>query len=198
MKTIIKLPALFLLMATFFFACKKDETKVLFEGGTAPVLSVSDSSSMVLTRPDSSKIAVVFSWTNPDYSFNTGVSSQDVNYMLQVDTAGANFTSPLMQEIAIPKDLSKTFTVRDLNAVLSKLNLQEDIPHQVQFKLRASLSNNSVPLYSNIIEIEITPYLDVVVPIPPTGEMYITGNAMPSDWTNAPPESQKCEKDKQY
>ena len=40
----------------------------------------------------------------------------------------------------------------------------------------------------------ITPYLDVAVPIPPTGELYITGSAMPSDWTNAPPASQKFTK----
>src|SRR5207253_1940621 len=37
-------------------------------------------------------------------------------------------------------------------------------------------------------------YLDVVVPVPPTGELYITGDATPSGWTNTPPVSQKATK----
>jgi len=96
--------------------------------------------------------------------------------------------------VSISKDLSKTFTEKDLNTVLTKLNLQENIAHNVEFKLRASLVNNSVPLFSNVIQIEITPYLDVAVPIPPTGVLYVTGDGTASGWTNTPPETQLCDK----
>ena len=46
----------------------------------------------------------------------------------------------------------------------------------------------------NVIPITITPYLDVAVPVPPSGELYITGNAVASDWTNSPPATQKFTK----
>lgn len=175
-------------------SCKKDEHKIYYEGGTAPVLTASSTSAMVLTNANQGNTAISFSWTNPDYRFTTGVSSQDVTYILQVDTAGANFTNPSLQEVAIAKELGVTFTVKELNAILTKLELKEDIPHEVEFRVKSVLVNNSVPLLSNVIRITITPYLDVAVPVPPTGELYITGSAVASDWTNNPPASQKCNK----
>ncbi len=175
-------------------SCKKAENKIYFEGGAAPSLSVSSTSTMLLTYPNRNNFAVKFSWTNPDYKFTTGISSQNVSYLLQVDTTGSNFTNPNRQEISIASDLNITYTVGELNTVLTKLNLQENIPHNVEFRIKAALVNNTVPLYSNVIKIVITPYLDVAVPLPPTGELYITGSAVPSDWTNSPPSSQKCTK----
>src|SRR5947208_9628684 len=106
MKNILRLSALILFISLIAGGCKKDETKVLFEGGTPPVLSA-DQSTLELIKDNATQTAVTFSWTNPDYSFNTGVSSQDVSYVLQVDTAGADFTSSSKQEISISKDLSK-------------------------------------------------------------------------------------------
>lgn len=193
MKTIFRLNTLLFFALLLLNGCKKDETKIYYTGGTAPVLSA-DETNLVLTNDKAAETAVTFSWTNPEYSFNTGVSSEDVTYILQVDTAGADFSSPLMQEVSISKDLSKAFTAKDLNTVLTKLNLQEDIAHTVEFKVKSMLVNNSVPLYSNVITITITPYLDVAVPIPPTGELYITGDGTPSGWTNTPPEMQLCDK----
>lgn len=191
MKTIFRINML-LLFACLLFGCKKDESKVYFQGGTPPVLTVSDSAALVLTRDNAALTAVTFSWTNPDYMFNTGVSSMNVSYLLQIDTAGSDFSSP--QEVSISTDLSKAFTDSTLNVLLTKLNLQEDVAHNVEFRIKASLANNSVPLYSNVIQMRITPYLDVAVPIPPTGVLYITGDGTPSGWTNTPPESQLCDK----
>jgi hypothetical protein len=183
-----------LFLTVTLLSCKKDEHKIFYEGGTSPVLSASSTSALVLIPANKDNQAIKFNWTNPDYQFTTGVSSQDVTYILQVDTTGANFTNPGKQEISIAKDLSITYTVKDLNTVLTKLNLLENIPHNVEFRIKASLVNNTVPLYSNVIKIIITPYLDVAVPIPPTGELYITGSGVPSDWTNNPPGSQKFTK----
>jgi len=193
MKNIFKLLLGFFFITATVLSCKKDEHKIFFEGGSSPVLSASSTSALVLTAANKDNQAIKFSWTNPDYQFTTGVSSQDVTYVLQVDTAGANFTNPNMQQVSIAKDLSVTFTVKELNTVLTKLNLTENISHNVEFRIKASL-NNTVPLYSNVIKIIITPYLDVAVPLPPTGELYITGSAVPSDWTNDPPVSQKFTK----
>ena len=179
-------------LVTGLWSCEKDENKIFFEGGTNPILTASSTDALFLTRADKDKKAIKFSWTNPNYQFTTGVSSQDVNYVLQVDTVGANFTSPFIQEVSISKELSIEFTVQELNAILTKLNMAEDVPHDIEFRLKASLGNNAGALYSNVIAISITPYLDVAVPIPPTGELFITGDGTPSGWTNAPPVTQQA------
>ncbi|MGZ8536995.1 MAG: SusE domain-containing protein, partial [Flavisolibacter sp.] len=113
-----------------------------------------------------------------------GLSSQDVTYILQVDTTGANFSSPAKQEISIANDLSLGFTVKELNAVLAKLNLVENMTHHVEFRLKSSLAGGTVPLYSNVIKMVLTPYLDVAVPIPTNGNLWITGDATGAGWAN--------------
>ncbi len=179
-------------LLVYFWSCKKEENKIYYEGGTPPALTASSTAPLVLTDANKNNFAIKFNWTNPDYKFTTGISSQDVVYTLQIDTTGANFGSPVKQEVVISKDLSVTYTVKDLNTFLTKMNLAENAPHNVEFRLKSSLANNSVPLYSNVIKIVITPYLDVAVPLPPTDKLYITGSGVPSDWTNSPPASQQA------
>lgn len=192
MKNIFKILLGSLIVGLAFSSCKKDENRVFFEGGTAPVLSATSTAAMVLLPANQSSNAIKFNWTNPNYQFNTGISSQDVSYILQVDTTGANFTSPSKQEISISKELSVQFTIKELNTILTKLEMKENIPHNIEFRIKSTLVNSSVPLYSNVVKIIITPYLDVAIPIPTTNELYITGSACPSDWTNNPPAAQKC------
>ena len=190
MKNIIKsLSGALLILA--FASCKKDENKVFLVGGTSPVLSATPTGNIPLAIETKTDNAITFAWNNPNYKFNTGVSSQDVNYTLQFDTLGANFSSPGMQEISVSRDLSYTLTVGQLNTVMGKLMLAFDMMHQMQVRLKSSLGLNSAVLYSNTINFTAKNYLDVVVPLPASGELYITGNATPSDWTNTPPTTQK-------
>lgn len=174
--------------------CDKDDNQVVFLGGTNPVLTASSTSALTLTPGNAGNFAIKFSWTNPNYRFNTGISSQDVTYFLEADTTGSNFTNPDKGVVSLSKDLEATFTVKELNTILSRMNLLENIPHQMEFRIKSTIGGTAVPLYSNVIKMNITPYLDVVVPIPPTGELYATGSAMPSDWTNNPPLAQKLVK----
>ena len=189
----LKFMFLFVLLAAFV-SCKKDENQVYFQGGTAPVLAANKTGPITLAIANANAEAVTFNWTNPEYRFSTGISSHDVQYRLQVDTTGANFTNPNIQEVSIAKNLDYKLTVKELNTMMTKMNLQDNVPHNMEFRLRASLENNSVPLFSNVIKMTVTPYLDVAVPVPPTGELYITGSAVASDWTNSPPASQKFTK----
>jgi len=172
-------------------SCKKQENKIYFEGGRAPSLTASSTLPMVLTDANKNNFAIKFSWTNPDYMFTTGISSQDVVYTLQIDTT-ASFSSSIKQEAVISKDLSVSYTVKELNSFPTKMGLAENIPYNFAFRLKSSLANNTVPLFSNVIRIVITPYLDVAVPLPPTDKLYITGSGVPSDWTNSPPASQQA------
>ncbi len=170
--------AFFLVSA--FSSCEKDENKVFFEGGTAPVLSATSTSPMVLQIANKDNFAIRFDWTNPDYRFTTGISSQDVTYTLQFDTTGSNFTNPKKFEKAIFRDLEASFTVGELNAAILAMELAESIPHNMEIRIKSSLTNGSLPLYSNVLKIVVTPYLDVKYPVP--ANLYITGAATPGNW----------------
>lgn len=191
MKSILKLLIGSLFLGVAFTSCKKEENKIYYEGGTAPVLSASSTATMVLNKDYKDDVAIKFSWTNPNYMFTTGVSSQDVTYTLQVDTAGKNFTSAGIQERAIAKDLSVTLTVKELNAFLSKMELKAGVAYNMEFRVKASLINNTVPLFSNVLKIRITPYLDYAVEPPGTaganyndGELWVVGDAFAGGWNN--------------
>ena len=197
MKNILKLLFGTIFIAAIILSCKKDENQVYFQGGTNPVLTVSSTANLLLDSTKKNTIALTFNWTNPNYQFNTGISSQNVSYILQVDTTGSNFTNPSIQETAIASNLSAAFTVKQINTFLNKLLLVRDVPHNMEFRIKSTI-NGTVPLFSNVEKIVITPYLDVAVPLPPPtppatiGDLYITGDATPSSWTNNPPSTQKC------
>ena len=196
MKKILNYVVGFSLFVFLFVSCKKEENKVTYDGGTNPVLSsTAPTSTLTLAKANESNTWNIFSWTNPAYKFNTGSSSQDVTYTLQIDSVGSNFTNPNIQEVSISKDLSNTITVKQINTVLAKLQLKEDQPHNIEVRVKSSLANNSAILYSNALKFILVPYLDVVVTLPenlPTagsnnGDLFLVGDASPGGWNNPVP-----------
>jgi starch-binding outer membrane protein SusE/F len=175
-----------------YSACKKDETNVSFTGGTAPVLtsSVANSDTIPLIPADSAKQAIAFSWTNPNYAFSDGISSQNVTYSLEFDTAGANFTSPTMQTVTLSSDLATNFTVTQLNSLVANgLQVAFHQPHTIQVRMVSSLapytsgSASVVPLSSNVFNYIVTPYPPPPAVAPPSSDtLYITGNATAEGW----------------
>ena len=186
MKNIFNILFCVVAIVVMLTSCEKDEHKIMLESSTAPVLTPSSTTPIVLLGANKSNVALRFNWTNPGYKFTTGTSSQDVSYTLQVDTTGANFTNPRKQEVSISKDLSKEFTVKELNDFfgVTKMNLRVETPHNIEFRLMASLSGGAAPLFSNVVKIVITPYLDVAVPLPTTESLWLTGDAAASGWAN--------------
>src|ERR1700733_13021626 len=112
----------------FLAACKKDQDKVYYTGGSAPVLTSTATDSIPLPASDTTATAVTFNWTNPGYTFTNGISSLDVNYYLEVDTVGDNFSHPV--QYGISSSLSQTFTVAQFNAILTNtLLLDTGVTH---------------------------------------------------------------------
>jgi len=185
MKNIIKL--LFgSLLVVAFSSCKKDENKIFFEGGAAPVLTASKANTIPLSFATQSDEAIKLNWTNPDYKFTTGISSQSVSYLIEIDTTGANFTNPNRQSIAISQELERTFTQAQFNDyLLNQLVLVPGIPHNIELRVKSTLGNNAVPLPSNVLKYTVTPYAIPPKVEPPTdGTLWITGDAAPSGWDN--------------
>lgn len=181
MKNLLKSLFLFVLFAITLASCKKDENKVVFEGNDSAItLASSMPATVVLNIADKGNVLGSFNWTNPNYRFNTGLSSQDVTYTLQIDTTGANFTNPGIQEKSISKDLSTTLTVGELNSYLLTMGLNFGAPHNIEFRIKSALKGNAVPVYSNVLKVIVTPYLDVKYPVP--ANLFITGSATPVGW----------------
>ncbi|MEO5889217.1 MAG: SusE domain-containing protein [Ferruginibacter sp.] len=188
MKKILKQLFFLSLLAALFASCKKDENKVFYKGGTAPALTSSVTSAILpLSYADRDKDALKLSWTNPNYQFTTGVSSQDVSYQVEIDTTGADFTNPKRQTISVSKELSKSILVAEFNGfLLNQLQLDTSASHNIEIRVKSSLTNSSAILYSNILKYTVTPYaIPPVVAPPSTGTLFIVGSAMAeSGWNN--------------
>lgn len=174
-------------------SCEKEENKIYYEGGTASVLTAS-ATDVSLEPGQESNTALVLNWTNPDYQFTTGISSHDVTYTLEMDTMGANFSSSKKYTSVIAKELSRTYTVGQLNSILGNdMLLQLDPRRNYTLELRVISSiGSAAKLTSNVVSFTTKPFAPPPKVTPPaSGELYITGNAVASDWTNAPPATQK-------
>jgi len=180
MKKIYSILAGALLLVGTLVSCKKEENRITFEGGTNPVLTANSLTPRVLAIANRDVLSLKLNWTNPDYRFTTGVSSQDVNYLLQIDVEGANFGGAKKYEKVIAKDLSASLTTGELNTALLSMDLPENVAHKLEVRVVSSLINGTVPLPSNVLKMTVTPYLDVVYPVP--ANLYITGAATPGNW----------------
>jgi len=177
-----------MLMAAFLlWSCEKDENKIYFNGGTAPVLTASTSAVKLNPPPaDESLEALKLSWTNPAYTFTTGPNSQDVSYTLEMDTLGGNFASATKYVTTISKDLSKSFTVVELNSILGNTMLLKPArQYTIETRISSFLASNAVPLTSNKVSYTVTPYSPPPkVELPAAGNLWALGDAFSSGWSN--------------
>lgn len=193
MKYLLKILILSLAVTTLFTACKKDENQLLFQGGSNPVLTANrvNNSTIPMSFVNKDNEAIKFMWTNPDYKFNTGVSSQDVNYRLEIDTAGSNFTNPNRRLLSVSQELARTLTQGELNDImLNTMGLTALRTYNVDVRVRANLVNNStVPeLVSNSMRFSVTPYaIPPKVDLPSSGDLFIVGSATVGGWSNPVP-----------
>ncbi len=169
--------------------CKKEENRIFFDGGTAPVLTASTTAA-VLAPGLEDQNAITFNWTNPEYRFTTGISSQDVSYTLELDTVGANFGSKNKYVTTISKDLSKAFTVAELNNIMGNtMLLKTGRQYSFETKITSSIgSSAAVPLTSAVFRFTATPFTPPPKVEPPTtGKLYLVGDASPGGWNNPVP-----------
>ncbi len=175
------------LLATLALAgCDKDDALIFVKNGTYPTLAASTAAPVMDPKKETDH-AITFTWTNPDYQFTTGISSQDVQYSLEIDTVGSNFSNPRKGVIVVSRDLSQAFTAYELNVVLSGLNAM-NLPPDKKYNFEARVVSSirgAVPLTSNIIKFSATPFSPPpVVDVPTDGTLWATGNAFYSGWAN--------------
>jgi hypothetical protein len=189
MKKIFHLFLITLVSAITLTSCEKEETKEVFLGGSTPQLKASLNGAIPLSFLTENNVAVTFSWTNPEYNFASGISSQDVSYTLEVDVAGKSFKGATKKTISISKDLSVTYTQKELNIVLSDLQLKLNTPASIDVRVIASIGSAATTLASNPLTFNVTPYAPPPkVPIPAQGNLWVVGDAFLSGWNNPLPD----------
>jgi starch-binding outer membrane protein SusE/F len=194
MKQVLKYMSI--LAITGMVACEKQENKIYLEGGTAPNLT-SSTAAVSLVPGQESRNAITLNWTNPDFKFTTGPSSQNVTYLLEMDTVGANFASKSKFATQITNDLMKAYTVGEFNALLGNTML---LPlgrfYSLEARIIATIKPDNVSnanlfagqLKSNVIRFTATPFAPPPkVPVPDAGTLWIVGNAVGSGWNNPLP-----------
>jgi len=183
MKSFLKFSAFSFLVVLFFGRCEKQESKIYFTGGTPPVLTATEGAEF--NYANAAETALTITWTNPDYNFTTGLNSHDVNYNIEIDTAGSNFTNPAKKVITVSKDLSRSFLVSELNDImLNQLSLQPDATHTLEIRVISSLtSGTETQLISNTVQFIANAYsIPPKVTPPASGTLYITGSATQANW----------------
>ncbi|MEN9350500.1 MAG: hypothetical protein RL372_1478 [Bacteroidota bacterium] len=185
MKKIIQSLVYVSLAIVFFAACEKDEAKDTYINGTAPVLSATSKDSIALNFLTEDNLGVTFNWTNPNYKFASGGSSQNVNYTLEIDTSGANFKGAKKKSISISKDLSVAYTQKAFNIAISDLNVKPGKVARIEVRIIATLGAAPTELISNVLAFKVLPYAPPPkVPVPTAGTLWVTGNAFASGWSN--------------
>lgn len=176
------------LTAAVFVSCKKDENRITFDGGKAPVLTATKTA-ITLSLLTKGNEAVKFSWTNPEYQFTTGISSMDVSYRLEIDTVGANFTNPKRYSTKINNDLSFSITEEAFNDILqNQMGLDSSMRHDIEVRVVAYIANvnytSATDKVSNVIKyLQVKPYfIPPKVTPPASNKLFITGSATPANW----------------
>jgi hypothetical protein len=170
-------------------ACTKDEYRIYYENGTAPTLTATRANTIPMSFATSNEEAIRLDWTNPNYRFTTGSSSQNVTYQIQIDTVGGNFASRNRATISVTNELSRTFTQMALNDVLlNSMELRAGRQYNLEMRVVASLgSSSAIPLTSNVLRFATTPFVIPPKVEPYSTEVYVVGSATPGGWANPVP-----------
>lgn len=145
-------------------ACEKDQDMVTLSASESITMSAS-ATELLLAKDNADQEAVVFSWTplevtwsNPDLA-RTGI----ITYTLQLDTVGGEFANPAEVEIEVENESELSYSVAELNSLLvSKFKIAPDVSHTIYARVLAAISSNIDPVYSNVVELSVTPYTDAV------------------------------------
>ena len=180
MKNIFKLLFAAILL-TAFGACKKIADLPHYGNGAAPTLAAS-TTTIAPTAADSSKTVLTLSWSNPKYA----TDSSHQKFIVEMDSAGRNFTHEVSFEVDGPLNVS--FTGNQLNNVLAGFGFAPGMPFSVDIRLTSSYANNNEQYKSNVVTVTMTPYLVPIILTPSSTSPIIldvsnaTSNAISFTW----------------
>ncbi|MCK5781835.1 MAG: SusE domain-containing protein [Flavobacteriales bacterium] len=167
---------LIMLLAAFTFlgSCSKTtDDGVQLSKEVAPVLLTPDGTlSYVLTEANENNPFETFIYEKADYG-----KPIVTKYTIELDKPDGDFSEAMaMQEaVTIPY---QTISVKDFNIQLNALGVLPEVETVIKVRVKASSSNSEVSvLYSNEMELKVTPY-DASIP-----PLWLVGDATSAGWT---------------
>jgi hypothetical protein len=166
--------------AIAFSSCKKDEVKAVLTVGTAPTLTATPTT-VVLLQSNANNDAVKFTYTGASFGFDAAVT-----YVLQISKGGTSFASASTTEVGLSNTspLEKTFKVVDFNRELLKI-INYGTATAVEVRVKASVASAAPPSYSNVVTMTCTAYRDLITYAYPDA-LNIAGNYQGWSPGNAP------------
>jgi hypothetical protein len=181
MKLFNKMLAIGLAATIGFAACEKVAELPLYESGTVPALT-SSASSVAPLPSDSNKTVLTFTWTDPKYA----TDSSKNKYIIQIDSAGRNFSKATSMQVIGNKSLS--ILGKDLNAMLLSYGFAFGVTYNMEARLISSYGNNNDRQVSTAVPIKMTPYKTPPrVVLPTSNRLFIVGDATQGGWSNPVP-----------
>ena len=170
--------AMLLLMAV---ACEKAADLPLYSDGKEPVLTAS-ATTIAPTPADSNNVALTLSWTSPEYS----TDSSKYKYIVQVDSAGRNFSKAISREMSGTRSLQ--MTAKELNTIMLNYGFLFNKAYDLDMRVISSYANNNERRVSNTVRVRATTYkVPPKVALPTTGKLFIVGDATQGGWNNPVP-----------
>lgn len=163
-----------------FAACEDSTGPVISDDAQPPAISApSSGENYTLTEDDAEQDLFTLQWSAPDFGFPAAIS-----YRVQLDPHGTDFDNPI--NLGDVSTTSFTISVGSLNSRLISAGLPGGVENPVAIRVRATLSDQVDPLYSEPLVLNITPYV-VEVSIP---EIYVPGgyqsaSGYTNDWSPA-------------
>ncbi|WP_417429017.1 SusE domain-containing protein [Halpernia sp.] len=148
-----------MIISFLLFSCTKDEDMAIVSSNT-PATLVTSQSSVVLTKDNADKVAVVYTWTDPNYGPKLAFNNQ-----LQFAIKGTNFANP--KTVDLPKGKNTiSYNVQDFNSIMLNLGLPLDgSTSDVEVRLLSSvysLDGSAIDLpksvYSQTVKMAVKPY----------------------------------------
>jgi len=140
-------------VALLLYGCKKDLAMVTTNGGKGGTLTASPST-LVLQKAslnDTTKV-INFTFTKGNYGFSTVITNT-----LQIDTVGDNWVNPTSVTMAAGVYTQGYYT-SDFNTLVLKLGLKGGAAGQLQVRVMYSTSVNLPSVYSNVVNVTVTPF----------------------------------------
>lgn len=142
-----------------FTSCEDTTGPVVDTEPEAPEISQPTAgSTFVLNREESETEIDMMEWTSANFGFSAAVQ-----YTIELDPTGSSFESPI--EITTINGTSYSPTVGQLNERLLTAGLAGGEENSVFLRVKAHLSDDVSPAYSQAVEVTFTPYLDDFPPI---------------------------------
>jgi len=156
-------------------SCSGDEElRRTLTKANAPELYTPDGTLQYLfTKENADSPFETFIYTKADYGLPVVV-----NYTIEVDKEGGDFSAPVNVQGASTATY-QTVSIKDFNlAVSAGLGCTPEVQTKVLARIKAASSNPNVNvLYSNVLELMVTPYDATIPPI------YAVGDATAAGWS---------------